>query len=190
MTDIHALFDCLQVIAPISKEFNDYLIGVIQTTEYKKGSFLLRQGSVCQQVWWLRKGMVRFFYKFNGLEVSHNFVAENNMILALQSLYDRDRSKQSIQAIEDCVTWYIDYPAIDFIYKNFPEAQLIGRKTAEQYYRKLEQRLEAIALRKSADRYAYLEKHFPSLLQRVALKHLASFLNMEVHTISRIRSRK
>jgi CRP-like cAMP-binding protein len=190
MTDIHALFDCLNAIAPISKGFNDYLIGVMETAEYKKGSFLLREGTVCHQVWWLRKGLVRFFYRFNAREVSHSFIAENNMILALRSLYDQDRSKQAIQAIEDCVTWYIDYPAIEYIYKNFPEAQAIGRRTAEQYYTMLEQRLEAIALQKSVDRYRYLESHFPDLLQRVSLKHLASFLNMEVHTISRIRSRK
>lgn len=190
MTDIHALFECLNAIAPISKEFNDYLIGVMETEDYKKGNFLLREGSVCHKVWWLRRGLVRFFYRFNNQEVSHSFIAENNMILAVRSLYDQERSKQAIQAIEDCVTWYIEYSAIEYIYKHFPEAQVIGRKTAEQYYTMLEQRLEAIALQKAVDRYRYLESHFPQLLQRVQLKYLASFLNMEVHTISRIRSRK
>jgi len=190
MAGIHTLFTCLDSIAPLSQPFNDYLIGAMQPAEYKKGSFLLREGTVCRNVWWLRKGFVRFYYRLGQQEISQCFISQNNMVLAISSLYQQGRSNQSIQAMEDCSTWLIDYPSLEYIYRHFPEAQVIGRKTAEQYYALLEKRLHAIALRKSVDRYHYLEEHFPELLQRVPLKYLASFIDLEVHTISRMRRKR
>ncbi len=190
MTELAPLFDCLNAIHPISEAFNSYLAGVVRSQDYSKGELLLREGIVCKKVWWLRSGMVRFFYKNKESEVSHCFMAENNILLAIRSLYDQAPSKQAIQALENASTWYIEYEDLLVIYEAFPEAHIIGRKIAEQYYSLLETRLHAIAQLKAKERYVFLEKDFPELLKRVQLKYLASFLDLEVHTLSRLRRQK
>ncbi len=41
-----------------------------------------------------------------------------------------------------------------------------------------------------AERYHYIERNTPHVLQRVPLSHLASFLGVSRETLSRIRAKK
>jgi CRP-like cAMP-binding protein len=41
-----------------------------------------------------------------------------------------------------------------------------------------------------AERYQYIEKNNPQLLQRVSLSHMASYLGMTRRTLTRIRGKK
>jgi hypothetical protein len=37
------------------------------------------------------------------------------------------------------------------------------------------------------ERYRYFEKHFPELLNRVKLEYIASYLDMDIRTLTRAR---
>lgn len=67
---------------------------------------------------------------------------------------------------------------------------MIGRVITEKYLYMLE--IEVYNLRKQSatDRYRFMEKHFPDLLQRVPLKYLATYMGMNLETLSRIRAKK
>ena len=57
----------------------------------------------------------------------------------------------------------------------------------ERYYTLSEQRLYAMRMQRSNDRYAYLMKHHAELILRVPSKFLASYLGMTEVTLSNIK---
>lgn len=43
---------------------------------------------------------------------------------------------------------------------------------------------------KAEDRYQFMVRHFPDLLQRVPLKYLATYMGMNLETLSRVRGKR
>ncbi len=78
---------------------------------------------------------------------------------------------------------------MQFLFSKHFEFNYIIRVIAEKYLYCLE--VEIYNRRKplAEDRYAFFQKHFPHLLQRVALKDIASYLSMTTETLSRIRGK-
>jgi hypothetical protein len=67
---------------------------------------------------------------------------------------------------------------------------VVGRVITEQYLFFAEIELYNLRKQKAEDRYRFFEKHFPDLLQKVPLKYIATYLGMNLETLSRIRGKK
>ncbi len=76
------------------------------------------------------------------------------------------------------------------MYRNYFGFNVIGRVVTERYLYFLEIELYNLRKIKAEDRYRFFVKHFPRLLQRAPLKHIATYLGMNLETLSRIRGRK
>ncbi len=72
------------------------------------------------------------------------------------------------------------------LYKDHPAFNVVGRVTTERYLFFLEIELYNLRKQKAEDRYRFFEKHFPELLQRVPLKYIATYLGLNLVTLSRI----
>ena len=62
-----------------------------------------------------------------------------------------------------------------------------GRKLAEKELLKIESRIISSEMMSAKERYDELIKNSPSLIQRVPLKHIASYLGITQVSLSRIR---
>ncbi len=74
------------------------------------------------------------------------------------------------------------------MYLDFPETERIGRIITENYYIKLEERVLNIQFKTAKERYQKLMLKKTSLLQRVSLGQIASYLGITQETLSRIRA--
>jgi len=75
------------------------------------------------------------------------------------------------------------------IYKKYLEFNYIGRVLTEKYYTLSEQRLYAMRMQRSLERYMHLLENFPELVKRVPSKYLASYLGITDVTLSNIKSK-
>jgi len=112
---------------------------------------------------------------------------EADVIISVESFFQQKESYESIQALDDCILYYITYDELQFIYRNFPEFNIVGRVITERYYTLSEQRLHAMRMQKANDRYAYLMQHHADLILRVPSKYLASYLGITEVTLSNIK---
>jgi CRP-like cAMP-binding protein len=75
------------------------------------------------------------------------------------------------------------------MYADFPESNIIGRKQVEYTFYLSEQRTQMLRKHTAEEKYKlFIDKH-PTLLQRVSLKHIASYLGISQETLSRVRSK-
>lgn len=184
------LLQLLDMIHPLSPALREHLVSILQVKEINKKDFVLKAGHICRHIYFVSKGILRCYYIKDNTEVCSWFMKEGEVITSVESFFMQTPSYEYIQALEDCELHYISYDDLQFIYKNFPEFNYTGRALAERYYVLSEQRLFAIRMQRSHERYDYLLKHSPELFQRVPARDIASYLGITEETLSRIRSRR
>jgi CRP-like cAMP-binding protein len=115
---------------------------------------------------------------------------ENDVAISVESFFCQSTSKEYIQALEETDLWYITYEELQDTYSKFPEFNLIGRIITENYYVLSEQRSACMRQQRAPERYRFLLENYPTLIQRVPSKYLASYLGITEVTLSIIKSKK
>ena len=184
------IFAYLNTIHPIHVDTKDYLRQYLQLMEVPKKKFILEQGHICRNIYFINSGLLRCFYVREYKEICSWFMKEGDVIISVESFFNQIESNENIQALEDSSLFYLSYEELQFAYEKFPDFNSIGRILTEKYYQICEQRLYSLRMQKAHEKYQFLMKHFPQIIQRVPLKDIASYLGITLETLSRIRALK
>lgn len=184
------LLSLLNEIHSLSPPLLKYLSRTLKSTTVEKKQFLLSAGQISRHIYFINKGLVRCYYIQEEHEVCSKFLKEGDIIVSASSFFLQKESREYIQAIENSTLWYLSFDDLQYIYKNFPEFNVIARILSIKSYLLSEQRLIFIRMKQSSDRYSSMLEYFPELVLRVPSKYLASYLGISVETLSRIRSNK
>ena len=57
------LFYMLNAVYPLPDDLRDHLFEIVKLKDFSKGEFLLKAGQVCQNVYFVRTGLLRCFVK-------------------------------------------------------------------------------------------------------------------------------
>jgi CRP-like cAMP-binding protein len=158
---------------PVSFRKNRYIISPIDRNRY---------------LYLILKGVVRGFYKDSGTEITSWICQENEIVGTIRNLWTEEESDEYLQAIEDVELIAIPHELTTMLYKNFAEANIIGRKIMELHYRGAYNRGFICQIPSATGRYKHLLWAFPWMINRVPLRYVASFLGLRLETLSRIRS--
>lgn len=161
----------------------------LEVVSRPKGTLLLREGQREDYAWVILKGLIRSYYIKDDEEISSRFNQENQVVISVGSFYNRVPGYEFVETLEDCVLARIHYDELQELYRSFPEFNYHARILTEYYFTLSEQRLYLLRKQKADTRYRYFLEHYPEWLQRVPLRHIATFLGMNLETLSRIRSR-
>ena len=184
------LLSLLNNIHSLSPALHQYLSQILKSATIDKRQFLLTAGQMSRHIYFIKKGLLRCYYIHDEQEVCSKFLKERDIIVSASSFFLQKESQEYIQAIENSDLWYLSFDQLQYIYKNFPEFNVIARVLSIKSYLLSEQRLVFIRMKQSSDRYSSMLEYFPELVLRVPSKYLASYLGISVETLSRIRGNK
>jgi hypothetical protein len=74
-------------------------------------------------------------------EVTTNFYACHQLVFEVSSFFSRTRSKENIQALEDCEGWFIRYEQLNQLFHAVPEFREFGRAVLVKGFASLKTRL-------------------------------------------------
>lgn len=180
----------LNSIYPLSEKAKDYLLEHLKNIEVPKKKFILKKGRVCYNIYFVQSGLLRCFYIKSDKEINSWFMKESDVIISVESFFNQSPSYENIQALEDCILYYIEYNELQYLYNNCLEFNFVGRVLIEKYYKLSEQRLYSLRMQKAVEKYSFIMNHFPQIIQRVPSKYIASYLGITEETLSRIRALK
>lgn len=184
-----ALFAYIDTIQRLPDEARQALETQFECKEVPANQYLLRVGEVCDYTYIMLSGLVRIFYEKNGEEINSMFIEENDFFIATDSFYSRKPGDLNIQALQPSLIARIHHDKLQQLYIRYPHLNFVGRVITEQYFRKSEERLTVLRRQSAEDRYLFMLQHYPSLVNRVPVKYLASYLGMTFETLSRIRNK-
>ena len=186
-----ALATAVRHMIDLSEVDKEVFNAVMSARRFKKGETVLQEGAVCRAVYFVEEGYLRTYYnKEDGSVVNLNFTFEGEFTSNTKSAINREPSKMSIEAGEDALLWIFDLDKLSPEMKSLPSVSQFIRRTAMQMLVASETRGNLLKIYTPAERYHYIERNIPHILQRVPLSHLASFLGVSRETLSRIRAKK
>lgn len=175
-------------VETISPEATQAIAEITSVLKIRKNQDLQSIGHTCKTIYFINQGLARIYYYRDGVDITESFVFENNIIARVESLFTGKPSEKAIQVIEDSEILAIDATRLFELYDSFPEIERLFRKIFEAGYVDTMHRIEGIQFHTAEERYSAILKERPTLLQRVPLKHIASYLGITQVTLSRIRA--
>ena len=186
-----ALMTAIQQMTDLSDVDNTLFNALMSSRRFKKGEIVLQEGMVCRAVYFVEQGYLRTYYnKEDGSIVNLNFTFEGEFTCNIKSAISREPSTMCIEAGEDTLLWIFDLDKLSPEIKSQPAVSRFIRRITMQMLLASEARGNIMKIYTPAERYHYIERNKPHILQRVSLSHLASFLGVSRETLSRIRAKK
>lgn len=161
----------------------------IEMVEFPKGHILSEEGKAENFLYFLEKGIVRAYSNHKGEEVTFWFGMEGSVVCSMMNYIKNKPSYESLELLEDCRLYQIRTSIIRNLYEQNIDWANWGRKYIELEILKTENRLIEQQFMSATERYQSILKNNPSLIQRVPLGILASYLGITQVSLSRIRAK-
>lgn len=187
---MHRLLIYLRSLAPLSDESWQLLQPALKQKRFSKNECLLKEGEICQSLFFIENGYCRSYYLADGLEKNTGFFFENDIVTNINSFGSGQPSEYFIVAGESLEVIVLDKQRLLEAGKKAPEIETAGRCCIRLFAARQEAFASLFQLYTAKERLACLEERYPFMIQRVPLTQLASFLGVARETLSRIRSRR
>lgn len=153
-------------------------------------SYFVEKGKVSKKLAVVLKGLLRTFdYDDNGNEVTKSFHEPGTVVLSAESFNFQKPAQENIIAIDDCELLTITYDDSLKLYEKVPKWPVICKDVAEHKNKELADRLKAFQTQSATERYhEFCEKHALTC-QKASIGQIASYLGIDIATLSRIRKK-
>jgi CRP-like cAMP-binding protein len=154
----------------------------------KKGMFLIQEGKICNEIAFIKSGILRSFYINNeGEEITNCITFENELMSAFSSFITQKPTEENIQAVVDTELLILKRSDMELLYENSSAWQKVGRYLTEMQYVELEQRTVSFQKNSAKQRYEKLIEHHSNYIKYIPLQYLASYLGITPRHLSRLR---
>ena len=172
----------------VSSKSAEEISNIFSPKEIKKSDFLLKEGRISNEYFFLENGFIRAFANdIEGNDVTTNFYSAGQVVFEVSSFFNRTISKENFQAIVDCDGWYITYEQLNNLFHSMHDFRDFGRSILVKGFSSLKIRMLSMITETAEQRYDALLKTNPEIFQHAALKHIASYLGITDTSLSRIR---
>jgi len=183
------LFECLEKYNPITDECKQLVKEHSYLQELKSKEIFINKGVVADKLGFIVSGVIRFYFEDEfGTERTALFHEENEFIASLTSYFEHIPSTGVVQAETYCKilvferdAWYILCEKVPKWLHSFNAitTNFLLTKTAFQ---------RILINQDTKTAYIKFMESYPSIVNRVPLGHIASYLGMTQSNLSRIRN--
>lgn len=157
--------------------------------KFSKGSCLLRPGQICTSHLLVKEGVARKFYKHDDKEITTEIYFHDDVAVSLDSYIMRKPADVYIEALTELEVTIIDYSRFHKVKNRYAEVMMLDKMFTEYYAVWFEQKLKEFQTLDASQRYLNLLEKVPRIVQLLSVTIIASYLNVSLETLSRIRSR-
>jgi CRP-like cAMP-binding protein len=181
-------FAALAQLTELSPGTEQAIADVLQRMELAKGHVLVRKNTICDYLYFIENGLTRTFYYKHGKDVTDWISAENSFAVSILSFITRQTDRRIIELLEPSVIWAIHYNDFENLCKNYHDFERLGRHLCASGLVQLQKKFDDLHFATARERYETLMQKNPTIIQRVPLGMIASYLGITQETLSRIRS--
>lgn len=184
------LISFISRLNPIEMEAKKSLAKIIESKSIKKGSYVISPNTYCNDLFFIKKGIVKMQFNSNGGEFIMRFFEENIIFTDLESVNTHKRSKYEVLALEDSELIIIPFNEFEKLCLKHLSLETFHRKFLTLAHLNMMDRIREMLEENAKKRYENFIKSYPSLVQRIHLRDLAKYIGITQVSLSRIRASK
>lgn len=179
---MHPLRKRLVDLFPVADEYWNQIESLITPVDTQKGDFLLRAGDTCHKIYFIEKGLLRFYYLKNGQEFIRQFFFEGGFVTDHVSAFSKIPSRLNIDVLEPGRVHAIPYAF-------FQETTSFFHHAIYEALFHVSNRMASIFLDTPEEKYLELLSSRPKVIQRIPQYMIASYIGVTPEGLSRIKRR-
>jgi len=170
----------------LNKQQIDLITKKATETELRKGEYFSEAGKIPKQVAFVVDGVIRGFYYNKEEEVTRCFISENSLVCDYVNFEAGTISSEYLQAATDC-------NLIVFAKKDWEELShiVVGWDNIKNKMVQLcmyqKSRKGPVISQDATTRYLTFLENYPTIINRIPLSYVASYLGVTQQSLSRIR---
>ncbi|MEP0710612.1 Crp/Fnr family transcriptional regulator [Algoriphagus sp.] len=173
----------------ISNKAKQAFASHLEEFEVEKGFLLEREGQISKHLYFVAQGSARSYYIRESRDITVSFTLDEEFVTAMHSFITRKPSYENIETMEKSRIYKISYDNLQASFIDFPELERAYRMILERYYIVLEEHQIFNKFKTARERYLELMQYRPKVIHRASVGQIASFLDMTIETLSRIRAK-
>jgi CRP-like cAMP-binding protein len=163
---------------------------IVKLKRLKKGEHFVRVGDYNYQAVKVLKGLLcHYVVDQDGLERALMFVPEGMNSGSMQTTIFGKAADENIIAFEDTLMICVDVRKLNELAENNPRILKLLNHSYKQVIAETAERIRFLIVHNAEERYLHFCETYPTLVQRIKLKEMASYLGITVTSLSRIRAR-
>jgi CRP-like cAMP-binding protein len=173
----------------LNQDEQEYFLAQLTPFKIKRKQLYLHRGEICKQSTFVISGCLRgYTIDDNGFEHILNFAPSDWWIADMYSLISQQPGYLNIDALEDSQVLRLSKANQEQLYTQIPQFERYFRIITEKSLVGYQQRtLDSLSL-PAQERYIKFCNRYPSLINRVPQKYIASYIGVTPEFLSKMRS--
>jgi CRP-like cAMP-binding protein len=168
----------------------DKVVDCFNERMVKKNEILLSEGEVAKEFYFINAGCIRtYFITKQGYEKTRYLMIEPSIGTALTSFISQKPSFEFIDALENTEVLAISHSDFYRLVSEIPQWKNFYLKIMEMAYSFQNRKIESLVTLSAKERYEQLIKENPKVVLRLSNKIIASYLDIQQETLSRLKSK-
>jgi CRP/FNR family transcriptional regulator, anaerobic regulatory protein len=174
----------------VSPKSLGFLLAHLKVKNLKQKRVLFTEGSIDNNIYFLRRGLVKAYFEKNGELVISDFLKNGDFITNLPSAFSDGTAWRTIQAVTDVELIYFTKEDFMQMLAKYPELSHMYLDAMVKYYVNSDKRIKILFRIPAKDRYLFFENNYKEFVNKIPRYEIASFLDISPETLSRVKKKE
>lgn len=131
----------------------DLLESILVPIKFNKNQPILKEGEICDSIYYVDKGLIRQFYFKNGKEVTEHLGENHTIFMCIESLFKEEPTKLQVEAIEPSIVYALPKKRLESVALHNVNIQILYRKILEESLILSQVHADLVRFETAQDRY-------------------------------------
>jgi CRP-like cAMP-binding protein len=174
----------------LTNEDEELFLSMVEVKHYKAKTIVLQSGQICRHSYFVNSGILRSFnINDNIVEHTLTFACSGWWIGDMYSLISQKPGNLFIEVLEDAEVVLLSKDNHDILYTKIPKLERFFRILTENSLVAHQERLMDNLSLSAEERFEKFCAKYPTLIQQVPQKHIASYIGVTPEFFSKMKSK-
>ncbi|MFI3267223.1 MAG: Crp/Fnr family transcriptional regulator [Rikenellaceae bacterium] len=173
---------------PVSDETFEMLFSAFKKHTFLPKTEIITKGKLDKKVYFIEQGLTRSYCTIDAKEVTSWFSKEGDVTFGLLDLYRNKPGFEYVETLENCVAYSVTIDRINELCESRIDFTNFWLKIHQECLLAVQEHRVSRLSMTAKERYLMWINDYSDLHSRINLGYVASFLGMELPTLSKIRN--